>query len=64
MTKRRKRRYYDTYESIKGFQIVSDLSCGSVHDPMLDDFMLNRRPSKLNRKRKSTVGFVERVRDR
>ena len=55
---RRKRRYYDSYECVKRYQNRVRYRINRVIDYDIEDFMLNSHWAKMNRKRRSRVGFV------
>lgn len=56
---KRKRRYYDSWEAIKSKQHVTVSQSEVVHDWEVDDMIVNNRASKLNKKKRSRVGHVE-----
>jgi hypothetical protein len=61
---RKKRRYYETYEAIKGCQHVTNLKSRAVTDWELQDLFLDRRDNMVNRRQRSRIGHVERKKKR
>ena len=59
--KKRKRRYYDSYDSIKSTQWKTRKRMPVVHDYEVDDLFLNCRDRHLNKRRRSRIGHVEKA---
>lgn len=57
--KKRKRKYYESYEAIKNQQQVTRHMSELVHDWEIDDLFINGRASYLNKKRRTRIGFIE-----
>lgn len=61
--KKRRRRYYDSYDSLKSRQWKMRKKGRRAHDWEVEDSYLNTASGVVNRKRRSRVGHVERTND-
>ncbi len=59
-----RRRYYDSYYSVKGKSGAVNKRRNRVHPWDVEDEMLNPAESVLNQRRRSRVGHVERSKKR
>lgn len=57
--RRRKKRYYDSYTSIKSHQHITKMVTEVVHDWQYDDMIINARDHVVNRRKRSRVGYVQ-----
>lgn len=62
--KKRRLRYYDTYQAIKGRQWVTRKLPEVVQDWEIADLMLNGGSGLVNKKKRSRVGYLETVRNK
>jgi hypothetical protein len=47
------------YGKIKKYQYITNKYLDSVHDEMLDDIYISGRSSRVNKKRRTRIGHVE-----
>ena len=64
MGRRRKNRYYDSLDTVKGSQHMTNLGKSSVHKWDVEENHVSDHGSKVNKRGKARIGFVERVRRR
>lgn len=63
MSKRR-RRYYDSYMTVKSHQNITKRITSVVHKWDVEELELNIRESVVNKRRRSRVGHIETVREK
>jgi len=56
---RKKRRYRDTYEALKSCQYATDLRPSRVSDSDIEETAISWVGYKLNKRRRSRIGHVE-----
>ncbi len=59
MAKRRKRRYYDAYQTVKGLQHITAQRANVIKDWEIDDMMINNRDHLVNKRKRSRIGLVD-----
>jgi hypothetical protein len=62
--KRRFRRFIDAFGLIKGRQYLIDANPDLVHNWEVEEFNIEQRASKLNKRRRIRVGMVLTARDK
>lgn len=59
MGKRKKRKYYDAFISVKKYNHLTSISREVVHSWEIEELFVNGREGEVNKKRRSRVGYLE-----
>lgn len=56
---KRKKRYRDTYHAVKSHQHVTRWGADVVHNWEIEEIFIDSRNHKVDKKRRSRIGFVQ-----